>query len=154
MLEVSHQVSGIVVLILLGGIWWVKRIRHRRRIAPHTIPPAPLKEPFGSMENTEHRVLMYLMTQKTESLLAALAKTIEQERQKLGVIVRNPTLAAAAGAATTQASPAEADRQTAGARILTLAEKGNDVSGIARRLNLYEEEVDMVVRLKRIGAAG
>ncbi|PIE67124.1 MAG: hypothetical protein CSA23_05600 [Deltaproteobacteria bacterium] len=153
MLQVSYQIFGIVFLILLGAIWWGKRIAYRRRPMPDDSRQANAADGCSAGETIEHRVLMYLMTQQTESILAALARTIEQERQKLGVIVRNPSVAAAARAFQGHSTYGEADYPVPESRIVAMAHKGENVSSIARQLEIGEEEVTMVMRLKGAAAA-
>ncbi len=95
----------------------------------------------------EHRALIYLMTQKTDSVLGALANTIEQERQKLGIVVRKPSKVK-----TVDLPPSAAldDKECCFSvydRIMPLIDEGFTVSKIARKLELPELEISMVMRL-------
>ena len=96
-----------------------------------------------------HRALIHLMNQKTDAMLAALSETIDKERQKLGVVVRNP--------AATERFEADGNLGLGGFeakdamvhdRILAMSRKGTDVSHISRQLQLPEDEVTMILRLK------
>ena len=95
----------------------------------------------------EHRALMYLMAEKTDSLLSALAKTIEQERQKLGVVVRKPSIPEEIDAHHERAAVPSEGSQPAYDQVLPLASAGTPIETIARQLNLSEAEVSLVVRL-------
>jgi hypothetical protein len=153
MLQVSYQLFGVVFLIALVGCWGGHRLRKRRRIVPNGDHPADTKNSLPSGDDIEHRVLMYLMAQKTESILAALANTIDQERQKLGGIVRNPSVDAAGSGLRIGPTQVAAKSPSGDMEIFTLARQGRDVSGIARRLELCEDEVRMVMRLKNVSPA-
>lgn len=114
---------------------------------PGALPPDCAKV-LSEQHQLEHRALIYLMTQKTDSVLAALSRTIEQERFKLGVIDSNlfekETLDAV--------DPCLADdfnrQSTIYDQIMPLAHEGVDPSRIAQTLALPESEVSMVLRLQ------
>jgi hypothetical protein len=95
----------------------------------------------------EHRALMFLMTQRTDSILAALADTIEQERQKLGGVVRKPSMTEAVDGLPSAAETVATHRSSPHDRILPMANDGVAVATIARQLQLPEAEVCMVMRL-------
>jgi hypothetical protein len=90
---------------------------------------------------------MFLMAQKTDSVLAALARTLEQERQKLGSVVRKPSMPEAIDALQAAAIPVSINRQATYDQILPMAHQGIAVATIARQLQLPEAEVSMVMQL-------
>ncbi|WP_372683570.1 DUF2802 domain-containing protein, partial [Desulfosarcina sp.] len=102
---------------------------------------------FTRDNDIEHRALMFLMAQKTDSVLAALARTLEQERQKLGGVVRKPSMTDAIDALQAEATPASAPHHSSYDQILPMAHEGIGVANIARQLQLPEAEVSLVMRL-------
>ena len=148
MLIVNYEFWGVVVAAILFCGWVVKmavrRIRRKDKRDPHHSRTVFQESPT----DIEHRALMFLMTQKTDSVLAALARTIDEERQKLGVAVRNPTIGEPVDGINTQAYRPEAHARPDIERILPLARKGMSEAAIARRLKLPETEVQMVLRLR------
>ncbi len=96
-----------------------------------------------------HRALIHLMDQKTDAMLAALSETIDRERQKLGVVARNPAMSERVE---TNGIPGMAgwakEDEIIHDRILSMSRKGADASHISRQLQLPEDEVAMVLRLK------
>jgi len=148
MLHASYEILGLAVVASLAGIWVVRRAVRRLRNRNEARPPIAGANSESVRSDIEHRALMFLMSQKTDSVLAALADAIDRERQKLGVVVRNPSMEAAVDAlrrteAPTAATPPPAKLD----QILPLARTGQATSTIARRLRLPETEVAMVIRL-------
>ena len=147
MLHASHEIWGVCVIVLLIGFWIIKRWFSRK--SPETaigLDRATLNSSFGG-HDIEHRALMFLMTQKTDSVLAALARTIEQERQKLGGVVRKPSMTEAMDAFQAAAKPVATHRPSSHDQILPMAHDGIAVAKIARQLQLPEAEVCMIMRL-------
>ena len=101
----------------------------------------------GSIGDIEHRALMFVVDQKLDSVLGSLARTIDKERQNLGVVVRKPS--ASKEMKPEPAAPVKlSDRlQTAYEQVLPLAEDGTSIESIARLLDLSEAEVSLVMRL-------
>lgn len=147
MLQSSHEIWGVVIILLLIGAWSLRRIIGRQPAedgcgSNHAALTSPSKN-----HDLEHRALMFLMAQKTDSVLAALARTIDQERQKLGVVVRNPSIDKTIDAFQGGTMPIAEDRQSPYDQIVPMARCGSAVPAIARQLQLPEAEVGMVVRL-------
>ena len=151
MVEANYAIWGgasAVSVILFVGVWVARAVNRRRQ----------RRRPFGfeleaegaSLQEqvAQHEALMKLMNQGTDCLLASLARSIELERQKLGTVVRNPSTAESGGPFTLQAEPAAEETPTAYERILPLAGDGLDAPGIARRLNLSEAEVALVMQMR------
>ena len=101
------------------------------------LPGKPINGPDID-HDVEHRALMFLMTQKTEAMLAALASTIEQERQKLGGIVINPSMAGTVDALREGAIAVPDNDKTIYDQVLPMAHQGMAVSAISRKLHLPE----------------
>jgi hypothetical protein len=99
----------------------------------------------------EHRALVYLMTQKTDAVLAALAKTIEEERSKLGVAKIIPFSENLSNLKDSEKPKRENGTLPVHERIMHLAEEGASISSISRKLVLPENEVSMVLRLNAMG---
>ena len=95
----------------------------------------------------EHRALMFLMAQKTDSVLASLAQAIDQERQKLGGVVRNPSMTEALDALPAAAPSSAGNPDSKYERVIPMARSGMDAADISRQLQLPEAEVSMVMRL-------
>jgi hypothetical protein len=147
MLHASYGIWGVSVIVLLIGFWIVKRCIFRKR--PETVSGLD-RATFNTTcrdHDIDHRALMFLMAQKTDSMLAALVRTIKQERQKLGGVVRNPSMVEAVDAFQAAAIPVSTRHQSSYDRILPMAHDGVAVATIARQLQLPEAEVCMVMRL-------
>lgn len=151
LLDANYAIWGgafATVSALLLGIFVLRLVNHVKKV--FCIQPENGSDAIAhadAMQDNEHRVLMFLMNQKTDSMLAALSKTIEQERQKLGVVVRNPSMTEEIDTRHAPA-PERADcPQTAYEQVLPLAQNGATVEGIARQLDLSEAEVSLVMQL-------
>ena len=110
MIQLSYEVCGAILGVLLIGIL-IAAVMVRRKLrmaAPGSTSVTADK--ISPRHELEHRALVYLMTQKTDSILMALGQTIAQERQKLGVFVKNPAVASAADEMAAQ--PFAVDQQT------------------------------------------
>ena len=143
MLHASYEIWGFVLIVLFVGVLIFKALLgHRRHRRGHERLPGK-NETSMHGGDIEHRALMFLMAQKTDSVLAALAQAIDQERQKLGGVVRNPSMTEALDAM--QASPGNAEPNYD--RVIPMAGSGMDATDIARQLQLPEAEVSMVMRL-------
>ncbi len=147
MLHASYEIWVAIIVVLLAGLWTIRGLIGRKNAKRGCgSNRATFNSPPGG-HDIEHRALMFLMTQKTDALLAALARTIEQERQKLGILVRNPSVTGTVDTSPTEARPGMDDRQSSYARILPMAHNGIAVATIARQLQLPEAEVSLVMRL-------
>ena len=147
MLHASYEIWGVCVIVLLIGFWIIKRWFSRK--SPQTASELD-RATFNTTcrdHDVEHRALMFLMAQKTDSILAALARTIMQERQKLGGVVRNPSNVEAVETFQPAAVPVSTSDQSSYDQILPMAHEGIAVATIARQLQLPEAEVCMVMRL-------
>jgi len=149
MVYVSHEIWALGIVALLVGILILKAAFRRFKTgqANTTIDNA------GSLAGTtcqdiEHRALMYLMAEKTDSLLGALAKTIEQERQKLVGVVRNPSMAQALDRLPSVPAEDQNGRTTKFDAVGPMAKQGMDATAIARQLRMPEAEVALAMRLK------
>lgn len=91
MIHVSYEVAGGTMIIILASLWLFSVIRRRkkRHVSGWT---ENAMAGIDNMHEVEHRALMFLMAQKTDAILAALSRTIDQERQKLGAVVSNPSM--------------------------------------------------------------
>ncbi len=147
MLHVTYEIWGVGVSVLLIGIWTIRGVIRLKNAKDAGGVTQEEFNPSLRDHDIDHRALMFLMTQKTDSVLAALADTIQKERQKLGVVVRNPSMAQAIDAFQTEAIPVSGNRQSPYDQILPMASKRIAVPKIARQLNLPEAEVSMVIRL-------
>lgn len=147
MLQVSYEIWGVSMVALLIGMLTLKRLIYRRHAGRVKCVDRLVSEDAQSDHDIQHRALMFLMTQKTDTILAALARTITQERQKLGTIVRNPSMTEAVNAYAAAAISGADDRQTPYDRILPMAQNGIAVERIARQLQLPEAEVSLVMRV-------
>ena len=135
MLQASHEIWGIIIFAIMIGAWTIKiLIRRKRSGKSDTLSGAIVNGPEND-HDVEHRVLMFLMNQKTEAMLAALARTIEQERQKLGSIVINPSMA----------DPIDALQEDS---TVTPDNHGSNYDQVLPMAHLPEAEVSMVKRLK------
>lgn len=95
----------------------------------------------------EHRALIYLMTQKTDSVLAALTRTIEQERKKLGVVDFNSSSTKSFDLTNPRLDNDVGKRSSVYDQIMPLVRQGFDSSKISHQLALPENEISMVMRL-------
>jgi len=147
MLLASYEIGGVVVTALLIGFWIIKRGIARKSTESAIGLDGAIFDPSCRDHDVEHRALMFLMAQRTDSVLAALARTIEQERQKLGAVVRKPSMTEAMDAFQTAAKPVATHRPSSDDQILPMANDGMAATTIARQLQLPEAEVCMVMRL-------
>ncbi|WP_419663721.1 uncharacterized protein Dvar_39400 [Desulfosarcina variabilis str. Montpellier] len=151
LLDASYAIWGgafATISALLLGIFVIRSVNHIKQvfhIQSQHITDAPM--PAATMQDNAHRALMFLMNQKTDSMLAALAKTIEQERQKLGVVVRKPSMPEEIDAHRETAPILSAPQHRAYDQVLCLAQEGTPIETIADQLNMSEAEVSLVVRL-------
>lgn len=110
------------------------------------------KDPFenrlaGSIEGAEHRALMFVMDQKLDSVLSAIAQTIEKERQKLGVVNETPSIDLEADEDLVAPVKLSNRLQSAYQQVGPLAKNGTSLKAIAKQLELSEAEVSLVMRL-------
>jgi hypothetical protein len=147
MLHASYEIWGVAVIALLIGFWIIKRVFARKSTESANRLDNVIVNSSCRDHDIEHRALMFLMTQKTDSVLAALTRTIEEERQKLGGIVRKPSMTEAIDAFQAAAIPVATNRPSAYDQILPMSNEGVAVANIARQLQLPESEVSMVMRL-------
>ena len=148
MLQVSYETWGLGIIGLLLAVWTLKIIIRRKRNSDGRQSTHRPQMLGPNHHDVEHRALMFLMTQKTDALLAALARTIELERQKLGGIVRNPSMTGAADISEADTMLKPMDRSSVYDQILPMARGGAGVVDIARQLDLPEAEVSMVMRFE------
>jgi len=148
MLHATYEIWGLGLVALLIGIWTVKAVLNRKSTRRTNGSRHGAAGTTRADQDIEHRALMYLMAQKTDSLLGALAQTIEQERQKLGGVVRNPSMETALDAMEAVSAPATNNGRSKDAAILPMAQRGMDAAAIARQLRLPEAEVDLIMRRK------
>jgi hypothetical protein len=147
MLVASLEFLGVVFAGLLVGCWALKGII-RKKVAWRDLEKDRMDLDSSSRSHmNQHRALVFLMSQKTDAVLAALANTIEQERQKLGLVVRNPSIIDTIDACDTNATDPAGTRPSSYDQILPMARQGIAPSTIARQLKLPEAEVAMVMRL-------
>lgn len=147
MLHASYEVWGVAIAVVLIGCWTIKRLVYRKKSRPVCGSDPEMTRLLHQEHDVQHQALMFLMTQKTESMLAALAQTIERERQKLGVVVRNPSMREVLDAFPPKEPSVSDSHPSAYERILPMAQTGMPVSTIARQLQLPEAEICMVMRL-------
>jgi hypothetical protein len=142
-----YLIGGVIVCVLLVG-WWILRsiAGLKNTYAQHGSLPDDA-DAAGRDHDPDHRALMLLMTQKTDSVLAALARTIEAERQKLGIVVRKPSTGETIEASQAPEVHGCENGPPPHDRILPMAGSGVGVAAIARQLRLPEAEVAAVVRL-------
>ena len=148
MLHASHEIWGVTIVVIMIGVWTIKRLIRRKRSGKTGTLPGAIANCLENDHDVEHRALMFLMNQKTEAMLAALARTIEQERQKLGGIVINPSMAEPVDALQEVATATRDNDGSNYDQILPMARQGMTVGAISRQLHLPEAEVSMVMRLK------
>ncbi|MBR9985562.1 MAG: hypothetical protein KFF68_06595 [Desulfosarcina sp.] len=147
MLHASYGIWGVCIIVLLLGFWIIKRCFSGKSPKTASELDRATFNTTGQDHDVEHRALMFLMAQKTDSILAALAQTIMQERQKLGGVVRNPSNVEAVETFQPAALPVSTSDQSSHDQILPMAHEGIAVATIARQLQLPEAEVCMVMRL-------
>ena len=148
MVNVSHEIWALGLVALLIGILILKAVFRRLKTARGHTAVDYADSCAGPHQDIEHRALMYLMAAKTDSLLGALAKTIEQERQKLGGVVRNPSMEEALDRLPA-VSPSEQSGRTSNYEAIgPMARQGMDAASIAHQLRMPEEEVALAMRLK------
>jgi hypothetical protein len=147
MLHASNEIWGVAVILLLIGFWILKRGVARKSPKRGNGLNSALFNSSSRNHDIEHRALMFLMAQKTDSVLAALASTLDQERQKLGGVVRKPSMTDAIDALQAEVNPAPTQRHSSYDQILPMAHDGIAVANIARQLELPEAEVSLVMRL-------
>lgn len=146
MLHVGYGIGGVGLALLLLGGWILWRLRTLQAVpASRGLSAEPDSVPSHERE-IDPRALMVMVTRKTDTLLAALARTIDQERQKLGIAVRDPSITAALDPVWATAPPS-GDGRRADDQIVVMAREGVPVAMIARRLQLPEARVAMVMRL-------
>lgn len=146
MLHVGYGIGGVGLALLLLGGWILWRLRTLQAVpASRGLSAEPDSVPSHERE-IDPRALMVMVTRKTDTLLAALARTIDQERQKLGIAVRDPSITAALDPVWATAPPSGEGRR-ADDQIVVMAREGVPVAMIARRLQLPEARVAMVMRL-------
>ena len=147
MLHASYEVWGLVLVVLLIGVWIVKRLAFKKKYKRMDGLNQAIANTPDPDHDIQHRALMFLMTQKTDSMLAALAGTIEQERQKLGAAVRKPSMTEALDAFQAEGVVGSDAGPELHSRIMPMARNGKTVSTIARRLDLPEGEVSLVMQM-------
>lgn len=146
MLHTSYGFLGIALVVLTVGLWVIKSHRRHRCAGGGDRDFREKTDLMGHNHDVEHQVLMFLMSQKTDAMLAALARTIEQERQKLGGIVRNPSMSAAIDAFGANTGSHTGRPRKAYDQIQPLVRSGMTVTAISRQLRLPEDEISMVMR--------
>lgn len=147
MLHASYEVWGVAIAALLIGFWTIKRYVSRKKTQCAFASNPEKSQSLHLEHDVQHQALVFLMTQKTDSMLVALAKTIEEERQKLGVVVRNPSINLSLDALPPETIPVSSPHPSTHDRILPMVRKGMAVSAIARQLDLPEAEISLVMRL-------
>lgn len=147
MLVTHYEIWAVAIAALLIGSWIINGFLRRQRAARRCASPHEGLDALGRQHDIEHRALMFLMDQKTDSVLAALAKTIQKERQKLGTDVRKPSMNEAIDAIQVEMPPVFDPERSAYDQVLPLAHNGLSVAAIARQLQLPEAEVGMVIRV-------
>lgn len=147
MSHVSYVIGGAVVAAVLVGLWAIKRSRANKSGARRSGFDHERVNSGRSEHDLHHQALIFLVNQKMDSMLAALSRTIESERQNLGAIVRKPSMTAAVDKIEKQPLPIPLDGRPPYERILPMVREGTSVAAIARRLNLSEAEVTTVMRL-------
>lgn len=147
MLHTSYAIWGFVIVGFLSATWMIRAVARHIRQCRSGDSQRLAKGEDMHRPNVEHQALMFLMTQKTDAVLAALSRTIEQERQKLGVAVSNPSLGSAVDPYRTDTTQIENSSRSVFDRILPMAREGMPEGAIARKLHLPETEVAMVMRL-------
>jgi hypothetical protein len=149
--DASYAIWGgafATISALLLGIFLKRSANHLKQIFQMKSQPATDSPNHAdTMHDGEHRALMFLMNRKTDSMLAALAKTIEQERQKLGVVVRKPSIPDEIDTHCKKVETRSGGSQRVYDQVLPLASAGTPTETIARQLNLSEAEVSLVLRL-------
>lgn len=150
-MDASYVIWGVafdVTITLLLGVLVIcvaKLMRHDSRASGAN----PVDRANGEAQRKKDRhALMLLMNQKTDNMLSALAIAIEQERQKLGMNVRNPSITEDIDACKRPVLEISCQTQTdEHEKILSLAQDGTAIPTIARQLEMSEAEVTLVMRL-------
>ena len=146
-MHTSYEIWALAAIGLLIGAWGLRTIKHRitRVLAIESKGVTP--DCSCRDHDLDHQALVFLMDQKTDSMLAALARTIENERKKLGMGVRKSSMTPAIDALAEIKVPSATDLPSRYNQILPLATSGLAIAKIARELHLPEAEVSMVLRL-------
>lgn len=147
MLITGYEIWAVAMAALLIASWIINGFIRRQRAAGGGASTHEDLDASRRQHDIEHRALMFLMAQKTDSVLAALARTIEKERQKLGTDVRKPSMNEAIDAIQVEMPPVLDPERSAYEQVLPLAHNGLGVAAIARQLKLPEAEVGMVMRI-------
>ncbi|MGA6924404.1 MAG: hypothetical protein WBY88_01915 [Desulfosarcina sp.] len=147
MLHTGYSIGGVIVVALLIGYWTLKRSLLRSGREPSREPSDDRSSGSPPNHDIEHQAIVFLMNQKFEAMLAALSRTIDAERRKLGPIVRKPSIASAIERFNHSSATGCNPERRPYEQILPMAENGRSVSAIARQLKLSEAEVATVVRL-------
>ncbi|BBO88281.1 hypothetical protein [Desulfosarcina ovata] len=92
MLHLSYEICGVILAILLIGSWLAVVVFRSKLASAGRLTSCIEENETGSQHELEHRALVFLMSQKIDTVLAALSQTIEAERQKLGAFVMNPSI--------------------------------------------------------------
>lgn len=144
----NYEILGIAVIVMLIGGWTIKKTIERWKNRQYTSSFTGESANVSCRDHdADHRALIFLMEQKTDNMLAALAGTIENERQKLRVDVRNPSMPLAIDAAVEKEPLNLTSRPSRYEQILPMATSGMGIARIASQLQLPEAEVSMVLRL-------
>ena len=146
MLNPNHAVWGIVLVALLIAFLFINRFIRRRSAVGNALLNGLSGDRELNLHELEHRALMFLVNQKMDAVLAAMGRTIDEERQKLGAAVMNPSGEDAAPMPATAAAVKETATPPY-ARAVTMHREGLSVAVIARQLQLPEAEVALVTRL-------
>jgi hypothetical protein len=143
----AYLVAGIVFCLLLVG-WWIHRsIEDLKNSFAQYASTGCEADLAGRDHDAQHQALLFLMTRKTDSVLAALARTIDAERQKLGMVVRKTSTGQSVDTSHAPAMQGSDNSLAPHEQILPMAGSGVSVATIARRLQLPEAEVATIVRL-------
>ena len=151
-IDANYAIWGgafVVFCTLLACTWTFRGIKEYKKVLPISTPGMELPDAFQQQHDFHHQALVYLMTQKTDQALAALSRTIEQERQKLGVVVGNPSTESKEQAAKVSGLASLNDDRLPGfsyENIIPLSEDGMDIPAIAYQLQISEEEVSFFLR--------
>ena len=146
MLHPNHAVWGIVLVVLLVAFLFVKRFIRRRSAVGNALLNGLSADRELNLHELEHRALMFLVNQKMDAVLAAMGHTIDEERQKLGAAVMNPSSEDDAPMPAA-ATPERENATPPYARAVAMHREGLSVAVIARQLQLPEAEVALVTRL-------
>ncbi|BBO79814.1 hypothetical protein DSCO28_03800 [Desulfosarcina ovata subsp. sediminis] len=92
MLHLSYEICGVILAVLLAGGGIAVVVVRRKLAFAGRLTSCVDEKKISAQHELEHRALVFLMTQKTDSVLAAISQTIEAERQKLGAFVMDPSI--------------------------------------------------------------